>query len=119
MGMWLEQGADRCVLVAFDAYRRAGRTTRFSLFMPLTLLEQAADTGFATHITGSGEMLYAFRPDNAARYMDIFTTAAPWLSAPARRKAHAASTFPPVSAVGQDSVEIRPPRGHVRRLRAP
>ena len=111
LGLWLEQGADRCVLVAFDAYRRADRTTRFSLFMPLTLLEQAADTGFATHITGSGETLYAFRPENAARYMDIFTTAAPWLSAPARRKAHAASSLPPVSAVGEDSVEIRPRAG--------
>jgi histidine kinase/DNA gyrase B/HSP90-like ATPase/restriction-modification system family protein len=64
LGLWLEQGEERAVIVAFDAYRRAGRATRFSMFMPLALLERAADTGFATHENNKGETIYAFRPEN-------------------------------------------------------
>jgi hypothetical protein len=43
---------------------------RFSLFMPLSLLEQAADTGFATHENTRGETIYAFRAENLSRYID-------------------------------------------------
>jgi len=77
-GLWIEQGEDRAVVVAFDAYRRIGRTTRFSMFMPLSLLEQAADTGFATHENSKGETLYAFRPDNIGRYIQHLTDAGLW-----------------------------------------
>ncbi len=68
-GIWQEQGDERAVIVAFDAYRRLERTTRFSMFMPLSLLEEAADTGFATHENTKGETLYAFRPENISRYI--------------------------------------------------
>jgi hypothetical protein len=66
------------VVVAFDAYRRIGKSTRFSLFMPLALLEQAADTGYATHVNHTGETLFAFRPESAARYFETFFRQAPW-----------------------------------------
>lgn len=68
-GIWQEQGDERAVIVAFDAYRRLERTTRFSMFMPLSLLEEAADTGFAMHENTKGETLYAFRPENIGRYI--------------------------------------------------
>lgn len=69
-GIWIEQGKDREVIVAFDPYRRVDRSSRFSLFMPLSLLEQAADTGYATHENTRGETLYAFRSENLSRYVD-------------------------------------------------
>ncbi|MGN6110786.1 MAG: ATP-binding protein [Kofleriaceae bacterium] len=71
LGIWTEQGDERAVIVAFDPYRRMERNTRFSLFMPLALLEQAADTGFATHENNKGETLYAFRPENIGRYVQV------------------------------------------------
>lgn len=79
LGLWVEQGDERAVIVAFDANRRVGKATRFSLFMPLSLLEQAADTGFATHETSSGETLYAFRPENIARYIEAAYEAGLWV----------------------------------------
>lgn len=78
LGVWLEQGEDRSVIVAFDAYRRLDRTTRFSLFMPLALLEQAADTGFATHENNKGETIYAFRPENVGRYVQAMIDSDQW-----------------------------------------
>jgi hypothetical protein len=78
LGLWLEQGEQRAVIVAMDAYRRIDRSTRFSLFMPLSLLETAADTGFATHENNKGEVLYAFRPDSfERRYLPLFLEEAP------------------------------------------
>jgi hypothetical protein len=77
-GLWVERGEERAVIVAFDAYRRIGRTTRFSMFMPLSLLEQAADTGFATHENSKGEILYAFRPENIGRYIQVLIDAGLW-----------------------------------------
>jgi hypothetical protein len=77
-GLWTEQGDERATLVAFDAYRRAEKNTRFSMFMPLSLLEQAADTGFATHENNKGEMLYAFRPENIGRYIQARVEDGSW-----------------------------------------
>lgn len=79
LGLWVEQGDERAVIVAFDPYRRLDRITRFSLFMPLTLLEQAADTGFATHENTKGETLYAFRPENIGRYVQAMVDSEQWL----------------------------------------
>lgn len=78
LGLWIEQGDARAVIVAFDAYRRLERTTRFSLFMPLALLEQAADTGFATHENNKGETIYAFRPENVGRYIQALIDTDQW-----------------------------------------
>lgn len=79
LGLWVERGDEQSVIVAFDAQRRIGKTTRFSMFMPLSLLEQAADTGFATHETTSGETLYAFRPENIGRYIEAAYDVGQWV----------------------------------------
>jgi hypothetical protein len=70
LGLWDEQGDQRAVVVAMDAYGRMGQDTRVSLFMPLALLEEAADTGYAEHRSQSGETIYAFRPQNLAAYVE-------------------------------------------------
>lgn len=57
------------VLVAMDAYRRAGLTTRFSMFTPVTLLEEGSTKGFATHLSDSGETLYCFRASRMSEYL--------------------------------------------------
>ena len=118
LGLWLEQGMARAVFVAFDAYRRLGKTTRFSLFMPLSLLEQAADTGFATHVTNSGETLHAFRPESLSRYLDAFAKEATWgeddpgvwvKTTDPRRKD--SSPLHRAVSLNADSIEIRPRAG--------
>lgn len=114
LGVWIEQGLDRAVVVAFDAYRREGKTTRFSLFMTLGLLEQGADTDFVEHKSASGEVLYAFRPHALARYLDAFaqrktwgqhdpgTWARPQIFSPTSTSA------PLVATTASGTVEIRP-----------
>ena len=117
LGLWLEQGPKRAVLVAFDAYRRRDKSTRFSLFMPLSLLEEAADVGFVSHVTASGETIYAFRPDAIARYLDAFSKDANWGDLDpgtwARPKLWSPSpTVRPLAPPkATDSVEIRPKSG--------
>jgi hypothetical protein len=69
LGIWNEQGAERTVIAAFDAMVRVDRDTRYSCFVPLNTLEQAADTGFAIHINTFNERIYAFRPENSGRYL--------------------------------------------------
>lgn len=115
-GLWVEQGEERTVIVAFDAYRRIGRTTRFSMFMPLSLLEQAADTGFATHENSKGETLYAFRPENIGRYIQTLIDAGLWtLTRPAApvpsRERERPAKVPSVDTVqpgDKESIYIRP-----------
>lgn len=114
-GLWTEQGEDRAVIVAFDAYRRIGRTTRFSLFMPVSLLEQAADTGYATHENNKGETLYAFRPENIGRYIQQLIDSGFWTlertpsaapsPAPKREKQRSVDTLKPPDG---STVYIRP-----------
>lgn len=92
LGIWTEQGDERTVIVSFDPYRRMERNTRFSLFMPLALLEQAADTGFATHENNKGETLYAFRPENIGRYVQAQIEDGTWKLA---RERESVETCPP------------------------
>lgn len=112
LGLWNEQGPERAVIVAFDAYRRMDKLTRFSLFMPLSLLEQAADTGFATHDNTRGETLYAFRPDQMGKYVQAEIDAGTWqLRRPEneRKKERAvAADTPAARVVPSDSIYIRP-----------
>ncbi|MFO0693689.1 MAG: ATP-binding protein [Polyangiales bacterium] len=117
MGLWVEQGHDRAVLVSFDPYRRLGKTTRFSLFVPLSVLEEAADVGFASHVNGRRETIYAFRPDSIDRFLDVVADAGPeqrtllraWRTRP---KAARASVRPEAGpTVDEGTIEIRPRAG--------
>jgi len=82
----------------------------------LPFLEEAADTGFVTHVTTSGETLYAFRPESLARYLDAFAASktwgandpGPWAKPPPAARQPAAV---PLAPIGLDSVEIRPKAG--------
>jgi hypothetical protein len=68
-GIWRERGDDTAVIVAFDPEIRLARTTRYSCFLPLSLAEEATETGFSMHINTKGERIYAFRPENLDRYL--------------------------------------------------
>lgn len=57
------------VLVAMDAYRRAGLKTRFSMFLPAELLADAEERGFAVHESESGERVTAFRASRMSDYV--------------------------------------------------
>jgi hypothetical protein len=48
------------VLVGLDARKRVGKGTRQSLFMPVRLLDAAAQKGWAEHFSDTGERLVAF-----------------------------------------------------------
>jgi|JI10StandDraft_1071094.scaffolds.fasta_scaffold37917_2 hypothetical protein len=115
LGIWTERGEGQSVIVAFDAYRRLERTTRFSLFMPLALLEQAADTGFATHENAKGETIYAFRPENIGRYVQAMFDSDQWspqVAAGGTSPATPTRPRPVVDAVAppspEDALYIRP-----------
>jgi Histidine kinase-, DNA gyrase B-, and HSP90-like ATPase len=114
LGLWTEQGEDRAVIVAFDVYRRVGRTTRFSMFMPMSLLEQAADTGFATHENNKGETLYAFRPENIGRYVQTLIDSGLWLldhsgaSHEAQKSKAPQATVDTLAPSDGESIYIRP-----------
>lgn len=64
VGLWEEtwEEAERPVLVAFDAELRMARGTRQSMFVPLALLHEAAERGWAEHRSTSGELLVALHP---------------------------------------------------------
>lgn len=114
LGLWLEQGEDRAVVVALDAYRRVGVSTRVSLFMPLSLLEEAAHTGSAQHRSGSGETLNAFRPSELSHYverlldeMPLPGVTAPRAELPKQKVRIAPTSEPPPGS----SIHIRPKVG--------
>ncbi len=114
LGVWTEQGDDRVVIAAMDGYRRLGRAKRFSLFMPLSLLEDAADTGFSSHMSSKGETIFAFRPDAIGRYLDAYFEATPWsgYTSPRGERRDAARTrAASVHAAVRDTIHIRPKVG--------
>jgi hypothetical protein len=114
-GIWQEQGPTRAVIVAFDPYRRMGRTTRFSMFMPLSLLEEAADTGFATHASATAETLYAFRPENIDRYVQTMIAEGIWSKSKAtvadQRTTPPKATAAMRTAAATSQLNIRPQVG--------
>lgn len=69
LGLW-EEG-ERPVLVAADAARRIGLTTRYSVFIPLWLLERAAHVGWAEHTSTSEERLVAFHPALLPTFVEL------------------------------------------------
>lgn len=59
IGLWTPaEGAS--VVVAWNAVRRVGRATRFSIFVPLTTVLAAQRNGRATHESASGEHITAY-----------------------------------------------------------
>lgn len=66
VGFWLEDeyelvGAPLVVLA--DAYEREHKPTRWSAFAQLDALRTARDTGWAQHVSTSGETIRVFRPE--------------------------------------------------------
>lgn len=127
LGVWIEQGLERTVIVGFDAYRRRDKLTRFSLFVPLSVLESAADVGFVMHERTNGERIYAFRPEAFNRYLEAFVEDGNWgdsnagwasvvhepeprVEAP-KPEVTSSVSFSPSPAAPKESVEIRPKSG--------
>ncbi|HKY35320.1 MAG TPA: ATP-binding protein [Polyangiaceae bacterium] len=115
LGFWDEQGEGRAVVVAMDAYRRVNQNTRTSLFMPLALLEEAADTGHAEHRSHSGEVVYAFRPQNLPAYVERLMLEAGF-RAGRKEAGTTATTAPmlPISIAARTLEEQVGPDGHVQ-----
>ena len=68
LGVWEEGGQP--VLVGADPTPRVGRTTRFSIFVPLAILEQARTEGWADHHSTSDELIVAFHPALLPVYLE-------------------------------------------------
>jgi hypothetical protein len=63
LGLWDEapaSGSSDAVVVAWNPKRRAGRETRFSLFVPVDVLYAARSSGRSTYASASGEAVRAF-----------------------------------------------------------
>jgi len=58
LGLWTEVGVP--VIVVHEAERRLGQRSRVSLFVALACLEAAVATGWAEHVSASGERIIAF-----------------------------------------------------------
>jgi hypothetical protein len=54
-----------------DAAARLGRVTRQSLFIPLEILQQGADSGWAEHHSASEELIIAFHPALLPTYIEM------------------------------------------------
>lgn len=66
VGIWESDphvSVEETILVLAEAERRIGHQTRISVFVSLSALEQAQRTGWATHISDSGERMFYFRPE--------------------------------------------------------
>lgn len=65
LGLWESDprlAVKRPLLVAFDAYRRLGRTTRFSMFVSVESLRTALEKGWSVGQNTSGETIRCFAP---------------------------------------------------------
>jgi hypothetical protein len=69
LGLSEETGSP--IVVGMDAIKRLGRATRQSLFMPLSLLHQAAREGWADHVSTVGERIIAFAPERLPEYVEL------------------------------------------------
>lgn len=72
LGVWENEG--RTVFVGLDGTDRIGRPTRFSLFVPLSLLQAAATSGWEEQYSTSGERLTAFAPDLLPQFVRMLET---------------------------------------------
>lgn len=60
LGVWQPEDAGKSVLVAWDAVRRTGRDTRFSLFVPGETVQCAQNEGRAFYASPTHERVLAF-----------------------------------------------------------
>lgn len=104
LGLWEEQG--RPVLVGMETVQRLGKPTRQSLFVPLWLLGQARQVGWAEHVSATGERITAFHPELLSVYAAMRKDD---LSIPAAQVAGL------VAAAGLESEEVLPPAERARR----
>ena len=77
LGLWIEEGEDRAVVVVMDVTKRLGKETRFSMFVPVKTLQEAAESGFAQHENTNREVVSAVRVDRLADFVDQCVDAAP------------------------------------------
>lgn len=66
IGVWDDDrfvNVDHPVIVLADAQRRIGLRTRWSAFVPLLALQQASFSGWATHLSPTGERIFCFHPN--------------------------------------------------------
>ena len=63
VGLSYSDERELTVIVGMDPMRRLGLTTRFSMFVPLETLRQAAVTGWVDHVSTSEETVHILRPE--------------------------------------------------------
>ena len=56
------------ILIGFDAQRRLGKRTRYSMFVPTQLIEAGLKNGWTVGTNAAGEALVAFQPSALQRY---------------------------------------------------
>lgn len=60
------------ILVGMDAHKRIGALTRYSLFMPIQLVEAAVKDGWHEHMSTAEERLIAFTPRLLPLFVDVY-----------------------------------------------
>lgn len=77
LGAWVADQFVRTnnpVFALADAERRVDRVTRWSVFISLDALVEAEETGWSTHISGSGERIICFRPELTALAVEAYAS---------------------------------------------
>lgn len=69
IGVFTENNSS--VLVGMNASSRLGRTTRFSLFMPLWALRAGINCGWIEHYNSAGEKIHIFRPNLLPIFLEL------------------------------------------------
>lgn len=57
--------------IGFDARRRLGKRTRFSMFAPIALIREGTESGWAVGVNASAEELLAFQAAELPRYVQF------------------------------------------------
>jgi hypothetical protein len=70
LGLAVHRG--KRLLVGMDAYKRVGKKTRQSLFLPIQLLRDAAQANWAEHYNDAGEKLIAFAPSLLPLFVEVY-----------------------------------------------
>ena len=71
----VDTSASPAVIIGFNALKRVGRSTRFSLFMPVNLIETAREKSWAEHFSSDNEHIVAFVPPLFPTYVEAVVAA--------------------------------------------